>query len=517
MDDDEINWSCEDCAPRMDEPAPAFRKSQRNYSRVDREALRRKSRKNRRYNLSMSKVEQSNCVGKGANKTANDASTLDEKKKVFVESKQGKLKKDRSASKMGGSEPAPLLRQNKKVLNSDDDVKKDSSGQKIKDLYSMCVDGEDLQKDLKKNSGPPLSKESNHSLERTCKVDEISLDSVAENCHKRVQSSSGTHSSILEDQQRIGNSQATNQPDGAEEKTSDNIEETKASSVSHQRGDKKSGYNICEYQTRKKKRKFVIAMEYSDSDEEPVVRTKHPQIIPDVGDVFIHMRDEPHVMTTGDHDLVQRRFMKSDDHSPIQSYANHTIGFDNRVISPHPYLMSDKQVPVQPIMNAVWRGCCTISDDDCSLSFKLEAHLSNKAHEKVSGAASALPNSLCFEIWQKDDAWPNSFEKSPPTSETIGLYFFPVDERDEKRYEILLDEMIEDEIVLKSRINNLELLVFCSLELPREDRRFRGKYFLWGVFKQKQEMPLTSRPPIMYHNKDLGIAGEGGAQRLLQL
>uniref|UniRef100_A0A803KX51 AIPP2-like SPOC-like domain-containing protein n=1 Tax=Chenopodium quinoa TaxID=63459 RepID=A0A803KX51_CHEQI len=520
IDDDEVRWSCEVCVPRMLEASPAVRKSEHIVSKVDQETLHGLARNKC---LSMSKVEESNCVKKRANKGADDSSTLNEKKKEFVKSKEGKLKKNKIASKMGGSEPSPLLGQKKKV-NSAGGAKKESSdpyvftGQNIKDLNSLCG-GEDLQTDQEMYLGSQLSEESAHGVERTDKVDEIRVgDSVSESCHKHGQSLSGIHSSILDEQQEIGCSQTFKQSDGAEDITSDNIGETKAVPASHQMD-----------QTRRKKRRLVISVEYSDSDEEPVyVRADHHQILPNVSEGLTYMHGEPSAKG-----LDQRRLMKSHDHCPTQPSPNiksddympppkFSIDHDKCVIPPLSNVMPDIRGPAQPIMNAVWRGFFSISDDVHPMSFKLEAHLSNKAHEKVIGAASALPNSLSFEIFQKADAWPKSFEIAPPHGDMIGLYFFPVDERDEKRYEVLLDKMIEDELVLKSRINNLELLVFSSQELPREEWRFRSKYYLWSVFKPKQETFLTSGLPgsqisdSMYHKKDLGIAEKVGVQRVLQ-
>ncbi|KMT09201.1 hypothetical protein BVRB_6g133030 [Beta vulgaris subsp. vulgaris] len=479
------------------------------------------------------------CAGLRANKLADDVSNLDEKGNGDIKRKQGKLKEIGTALKKGGFEPAPLIRQNKKVLNSDD-VRDEKSlepslltGKKTK-----YVDGEDIQTKLETSS--------DQSLERTFKADDRSgEDSGADKLHKYEKSVSGIHSSLVVQQQEIRSSQAVKQPDGVQSKSFDSIEEVKAVSASHQRDDKQPHFNIYEFQTsRKRRRRLVIAMECSDSDEESVYVKPEPPV--KIGNLGLaqqsftksdhHVPSQPSSIKSDDYFPTQPSPMKSDDHfltrpSPIKSddhfparpslikSDNHmstptsSMDFDNGLIPQRSPVLFNHHVPAQPIISALWRGECSITDDALRMSFGLEAHLSNKAHARVHGAASALPHVLSFDIVQKHYAWPKSFEKSPPTSDTIGLYFFPVGERDEKWYDYLLEKMIEGDFMMISRINNLELLVFCSLQLPREERRYQSKYYLWGVFKPRQETSLTSQAPGIHisdtinNRMDLGVTG----------
>ncbi|XP_028110582.1 uncharacterized protein LOC114309062 isoform X4 [Camellia sinensis] len=87
-------------------------------------------------------------------------------------------------------------------------------------------------------------------------------------------------------------------------------------------------------------------------------------------------------------------------------------------------------------------------------------------------------------IW-RSDVWPKSFQKLPPTDDSIALYFFPDSERDEKVFDILLDDIIEHNLALKALIGDAELLTFTSRELPQQYWRFRRKYYLWGVFRRQ--------------------------------
>ncbi|KAL2906740.1 5'-methylthioadenosine/S-adenosylhomocysteine nucleosidase, partial [Bienertia sinuspersici] len=453
--------------------------------------------------LIVSKVEKTNCVGKSTNQEVDDASNLDAKKNGIVKRKQGKLKENNIPVKKGGSPPSPQTRQKKMVLNSKDGENKKSSeptlltGQKTEDLSNFYINGEDLQKNLELDLDAQLSNKPEHCLESTYKADETS-----------------------DGKQGIGSSEATKQPDGAEGKFSDNIEATNADSASHQMNEDQCGFGVYELQIPRKKRRLVIAMEFSDSDEDPsYFRHELTQLLPDAGKGPCDSSSSEPLAKQGENGLEQS-IAKSDDHFPTRPSPicsdNHmhtqTSFIDSKNCS-IPQLLPEIYIPAQPIINAVWRGQCSISNDVHHMSFRLEAHLSNKAHAKVHGAASALPNLLDFEIMQKCYAWPKSFEESPPTGDAIGLYFFPVEESDEKWYSCLLDDMIECDLALKSHINNLELLVFCSQELPVEERRFQSKYYMWGVFKRKQQTSSTSQPSDVqtsntkYDRSDLVVPG----------
>lgn len=52
------------------------------------------------------------------------------------------------------------------------------------------------------------------------------------------------------------------------------------------------------------------------------------------------------------------------------------------------------------------------------------AHLSSKACQKVCEVAALLPAVLYLEMLPKSALWPENFQKSEPSDEHIGLYFF---------------------------------------------------------------------------------------------
>ncbi|CBI35492.3 unnamed protein product, partial [Vitis vinifera] len=86
----------------------------------------------------------------------------------------------------------------------------------------------------------------------------------------------------------------------------------------------------------------------------------------------------------------------------------------------------------------------------------------------------------------KFDVWPKSFQISQPSDDNIALYFFPENERYEKVFDRLVLDMVSHELAMQTVVENAELLVFASTELPLRHWRFHGKLYLWGVFRGKQ-------------------------------
>ncbi|XP_057973697.1 uncharacterized protein LOC131161758 [Malania oleifera] len=146
---------------------------------------------------------------------------------------------------------------------------------------------------------------------------------------------------------------------------------------------------------------------------------------------------------------------------------------------------SDQNIIVhaQPIIDPVWRGGFDIFDKNFGLVEGLVAHLSNKACLKVFEEASLFPALLCLEMLPRKDVWPKSFEISQPSDDNIALYFFPGNKMDERFYDRLVDDMISQELAMRAVVENAELLVFTSTELPLSYWRFHGKHYLWGVFR----------------------------------
>ncbi|KAL1543723.1 hypothetical protein AAHA92_20660 [Salvia divinorum] len=142
----------------------------------------------------------------------------------------------------------------------------------------------------------------------------------------------------------------------------------------------------------------------------------------------------------------------------------------------------------QPIAMPIWRGSFKVRNSKHGSIEELVAHISNKACHKVYAEASQFQPILRLEMLPKSDIWPKSFQTSEPNSDNIALYFFPSKIRNQV-FAQLVQEMIHKELGFKGLVQNAELLIFTSTELPLRYWRFQNKFYLWGVFREKQAAP----------------------------
>lgn len=154
--------------------------------------------------------------------------------------------------------------------------------------------------------------------------------------------------------------------------------------------------------------------------------------------------------------------------------------------------MTDCNTSAAPVMDPIWRGSFNIWDNEDDILEEVMAHMSISACHKVYDEACQFKPVIHLEKLPRSHVWPKSFEQSESGAGNIALFFFP-SERSEQVYDDLVDEMVEDELALKGIVQNAELLVFPSTKLPLSYWRFQGKYYLWGVFREKQ--PVASRSP----------------------
>nr|XP_029122568.1 uncharacterized protein LOC105052052 isoform X2 [Elaeis guineensis] len=164
--------------------------------------------------------------------------------------------------------------------------------------------------------------------------------------------------------------------------------------------------------------------------------------------------------------------MQAETHDAERNISGHQTFIDHQIYG-----------LVRPIIFCVWSGSFGICDDTYG---PIKAHLSNKACEKVCVAAEKLPPVLQMAKLAKLEAWPRSFENSPPTGDNIALYFFPDSTRAKSMLGDLLRDVISKHLVLKVVFNEAELLIFPSIILPKVYHRFQGNYYLWGAFKRRQ-------------------------------
>ncbi|KAI3669061.1 hypothetical protein L6452_40282 [Arctium lappa] len=157
-------------------------------------------------------------------------------------------------------------------------------------------------------------------------------------------------------------------------------------------------------------------------------------------------------------------------------------------------------LPARPVLDPVWRGSFNITETDYDLFEGFVGHLSTKACYKVCEEARVLPSLLRLEMQPKTTIWPKSFVESQPSDEHIALYFFPGNTKNERAFERLVMDMIDEELAMRATAKNAELLIFTSTVLPQSHWRFQGNYYLWGVFRAKQKDSSS------HVNQDLAVS-----------
>lgn len=144
--------------------------------------------------------------------------------------------------------------------------------------------------------------------------------------------------------------------------------------------------------------------------------------------------------------------------------------------------------PHFPQSRFLWKGAFEVSGRVCGhcVYYGIQAHPSNTASPKVYEMTERFSPQLHLEQVQRCNAWPQRFNKEPPTDDNIGLYFFPTDdERCQKSYAKLLKEANNYDLAMRMYLDSAELLIFSSIQLPERFQYFRGEFYFWGVFRRK--------------------------------
>ncbi|TVU50974.1 hypothetical protein EJB05_02373, partial [Eragrostis curvula] len=138
----------------------------------------------------------------------------------------------------------------------------------------------------------------------------------------------------------------------------------------------------------------------------------------------------------------------------------------------------------RPVDEPVWSGVFKINNE---VFGELDAHLSNKACYKVWDLSRMLQPEVEVMKLPRLQAWPKRWTSAAPTDDCIGLFFFPRSSRPNEVSNKLVNEIIESDDALKVTIGAIELLIFPSTLLSEQNHLFQGKYYLWGVFKQRKD------------------------------
>ncbi|PIN13018.1 hypothetical protein CDL12_14363 [Handroanthus impetiginosus] len=200
---------------------------------------------------------------------------------------------------------------------------------------------------------------------------------------------------------------------------------------------------------------------------------------------------------TGDKAIISRKKLKTnptDEKKMISTKELKKNQSEDKGLKPekHEIQTESKQlhsyvISAEPLIRSLWTGSVSIRNNNESIytrMYEFSAYLSSKARQDVCNEVARFRQVLKFEMVPKSRVWPKQYEGSGPTDDNIGLYLFPSLIKYEQVYDYLVFEMIRDDMALRASMENAELLVFTSVELPLPFRRFQGKLFLWGVFRE---------------------------------
>ncbi|CAN8236181.1 unnamed protein product [Cochlearia groenlandica] len=144
-----------------------------------------------------------------------------------------------------------------------------------------------------------------------------------------------------------------------------------------------------------------------------------------------------------------------------------------------------------PDCESIWQGdlevCKTINQS--AMHSGMQAYLSILASPKVAEVANKFPEKFSLREVPRLSTWPTLFQDIGTKEDHIALFFFAKDsESHERNYKPLVDNMIKKDLALKGSLDNVELLIFASNQLPPYCQRWNMFYFLWGVFRGKKEI-----------------------------
>ncbi|CAI8596234.1 unnamed protein product [Vicia faba] len=141
-----------------------------------------------------------------------------------------------------------------------------------------------------------------------------------------------------------------------------------------------------------------------------------------------------------------------------------------------------------------WSGQFQILQASASVEFYdgFEAKPPCVVNRKAYNLSNKIPSVLKLESLSALNVLTDVFQNYSPTLQDIALYFFPSDnqERSRKSLNSLLKFMNDENSMLRSLIDGVELLVFTSHQLNEHSRgtiaAVHEGYFLWGVFRSKK-------------------------------
>ncbi|OQU78766.1 hypothetical protein SORBI_3008G044500 [Sorghum bicolor] len=146
----------------------------------------------------------------------------------------------------------------------------------------------------------------------------------------------------------------------------------------------------------------------------------------------------------------------------------------------------------KPIEKPTWSG---IFKTDNKEYVSLDGHLSTKSCEKAWSLSKQLLKVVEVKRLSRLEVQPKAWELSKPTADDIGIYFFPHEMRQDEVLDQLVREVMQNDLALRAVVGEAEMLILPSVLLPNHHQTFQGKYYLWGVFKRREDKCVVVEPP----------------------
>ncbi|XP_013628541.1 PREDICTED: uncharacterized protein LOC106334743 isoform X1 [Brassica oleracea var. oleracea] len=174
---------------------------------------------------------------------------------------------------------------------------------------------------------------------------------------------------------------------------------------------------------------------------------------------------------------------------------------------PPPALLRSSAIPDH---ESIWQGNLEVrkARNQSAMHSGMQAHLSTLASPKVAEVVNKFPEKFSLNEVPRLSTWPAQFQDSGTKEDHIALFFFAKDvESYERNYKPLVDNMMKKDLALKGNLDNVELLIFASNQLPPNCQRWNMLYFLWGVFRGRKEICTNpqknaSLPEVMPRDQD---------------
>ncbi|KAM0836805.1 hypothetical protein ACQ4PT_062079 [Festuca glaucescens] len=168
---------------------------------------------------------------------------------------------------------------------------------------------------------------------------------------------------------------------------------------------------------------------------------------------------------------------------------------------------SAKTYVSQPIDEPIWSGILKINNE---VFVSLAAHMSSKACRPVWELSTSLQPVVEVIKLPQLEAWPKSWKVSGPTDGDIALLFLPAQHEvciPSKESDVQVEEIIDSGAAIKAVVGVAELLIFPSTILQSNIMSARGKHYLWGVFKRRED---ESDEDILVEEQDASARAKEG-------